>query len=151
MSPRPDWAKLRPMQFIDTKGGQTMFEVTARLKIRDGELEGFKQQAAEMMRIAREKDTKTLRYDWFVSDDGTECEVRESYTDADALIEHGLNVGEARDKLFRDFADGHHMTLYAEPSPALAALIEKLAGHVRFTQFALFQGLDSPVREEVLQ
>ena len=128
-----------------------MFEVTARLKIRDGELEGFKQQAAEMMRVAKEKDTKTLRYDWFISDDGTECEVREAYTDADALIEHGMNVGEARDKLFRDYADGHHMTIYAEPSPALAALIEQLSAHVRFTQLAFFQGLDSPVREGVLQ
>ena len=128
-----------------------MFEVTARLKIRDGELEGFKRQAIEMMRIARGQDTKTLRYDWFLSDDGTECEVREAYTDADALIEHGLNVGDARDKLFRDYADGHHMTLYAEPSPALAALIERLAAHVRFTRLTFFQGLDSPVREEVLQ
>jgi quinol monooxygenase YgiN len=128
-----------------------MFEVTARLKIRDGELEGFKQQAAEMMRLTREKDTRTLRYDWFVTDDGTECEVREGYTDADGLLEHGVNVAEARDKLFRDHADGHHMTLYAEPSPALAALIEKLSGHVEFTRFELFQGLDSPVREEVLQ
>ena len=128
-----------------------MFEVTARMRIRDGELEGFKHQAAEMMRIANEKDTKTLRYDWFISDDGTECEVREAYTDADALIEHGMNVGEARDKIFRDHADGHHMTLYAEPSPALAALIEKLSGHVQFTQLTLFQGLDSLVREEILQ
>ena len=53
-----------------------MFEVMARVKIRDGELDGFKQQAAEMMRQAREKDTKTLRYDWFLSNDGTSCEVR---------------------------------------------------------------------------
>lgn len=128
-----------------------MFEVTAQLKIRDGELEGFTRQVAEMMRIAREKDTRTLRYDWFVSDDGTKCEVREAYTDADALLEHGMNVAEARDKLFRDYADGHHMTLYAEPSPALAALIEKLSGQVEFTQFAFLQGLDSPVREEALQ
>jgi quinol monooxygenase YgiN len=135
----------------ERKEDKTMFEVTARLKIRDGELEGFKRQAAEMMRIAREEDTKTLRYNWFVSDDGTECEVREAYTDADALIEHGFHVAEARDKLFRDFADGHHMTLYAEPSPALAQLMERLAGHVKFTQFTFFQGLDSPVREEVLQ
>ena len=128
-----------------------MFEVTAQLKIRDGELEGFTRQVAEMMRIAREKDTRTLRYDWFVSDDGTKCEVREAYTDADALLEHGMNVAEARDKLFRDYADGHHMTLYAEPSPALAALIEKLSGHVEFTQFAFLQGRDSPGRVEPLQ
>jgi quinol monooxygenase YgiN len=140
------------MQYIEPgREDQTMFEVTARLKIRDGELEGFTQQAAEIMRIARVEDTKTLRYDWFVSEDGTECEVRESYTDADALLEHGFHVAEARDKLFRDFADGHHMTLYAEPSPRLAELMEKLAGHVKFTQFTFLQGLDSQVREEVLQ
>ena len=36
-----------------------------------------------MMRLTRELDTKTLRYDWFLSNDGTRCEVREGYVDAD--------------------------------------------------------------------
>lgn len=128
-----------------------MFEVTARVKIRDGELEGFKRQAVEMMRLARGKDSRTLRYDWFISDDGTECEVREAYTDADGLIEHGFNVSEARDRLFRDHAEGHHMTLYSEPSPRLAELMEQLAAQVKFTKLEFFQGLGSPVHEEVLQ
>jgi quinol monooxygenase YgiN len=126
----------------DTQRSGTMFEVKARLKIRDGELAGFRAQAAEMMRLTRERDTKTLRYDWFVSADGTECEVREAYVDADALIEHAHNVAEARDTLFRDFAYDHEMTLYGEPSPALAELIERLAGVVPFKRFALLQGLD---------
>jgi quinol monooxygenase YgiN len=128
-----------------------MFEVMARLRIRDGELEGFRQQAAEMMRQTREKDTKTLRYDWFLSDDGTACEVREGYADADALIEHGWNVAEARDRLFREFAYGHEMTVYGEPSPALAALMEQLAGVVPFRRFTLLQGLDVEIetRDEV--
>src|SRR5262245_24449405 len=119
-----------------------MFEVTARVKIRDGELDGFKQQAAEMMRQTREKDTRTLRYDWFLSDDGTRCEVREGYLDADGLIEHAQNVAEAREKLFHDAADDHHMTIYGEPSPALTALMERLAGVVPFARFSLLQGLD---------
>jgi quinol monooxygenase YgiN len=128
-----------------------MFEVTARLKVRDGELEGFKYQAAEMMRLTRERDTKTLRYDWFLSNDGTACEVREGYVDADGLLEHAQNVVEAREKLFRDYAYGHDMTIYGEPSPALAALIEKLAGVVTFNRFSLLQGLeaDLEVRDEV--
>jgi quinol monooxygenase YgiN len=128
-----------------------MFQVTARLKIRDGELEGFKEQAAEMMRLTREKDTRTLRYDWFLSDDGTQCEVREGYVDADGLLEHANNVGEARAKLFRDFAYGHDMTIYGEPSPALAAAIEALAGVVQFNRFSLLQGLDVEIEalEEV--
>jgi quinol monooxygenase YgiN len=123
-----------------------MFEVTARLKICDGELDGFKEQAAEMMRQTREKDTKTLRYDWFISDDETQCEVREGYVDADGLLEHGNNVAEAREKLFRDHAYGHDMTIYGEPSPALAGLIERLAGHVTFNRYSLLQALDSDVQ-----
>jgi quinol monooxygenase YgiN len=119
-----------------------MFEVRARLKVRDGERAGFEQQAAEMMRLTRERDTKTLRYDWFLSADGTECEVREAYVDADALIEHARNVAEARDTLFRDFAYDHEMTIYGEPSPALAALMEQLAGVVPFKRFSLLQGLE---------
>lgn len=126
-----------------------MFEVMARLKVRDGELDGFTQQAAEMMRQTKEKDTKTLRYDWFLSDDETECEVREGYVDADGLLEHAHNVAEAREKLFRDYAYGHEMTLYGEPSPALAELIEKLAGHVTFNRYSFFQGLEAEVRDEV--
>jgi quinol monooxygenase YgiN len=120
-----------------------MFEVTARVKVRDGKLDGFKRQAAEMMRQTRDKDTKTLRYDWFLSEDGTECEVREGYVDADGLLEHAHNVFEAREELFRDYAYDHDMTIYGEPSPALAELMERLAGHVKFNRYSLLQGLNS--------
>ncbi|HET9263071.1 MAG TPA: hypothetical protein VFO14_08510 [Vicinamibacterales bacterium] len=51
-------------------------EVCAHLTVRPGCLEGFKRQAAELIRITKEKDTRTLRYDWFLSTDGTTCEVR---------------------------------------------------------------------------
>jgi quinol monooxygenase YgiN len=124
-----------------------MFEVTARLKVREGELDGFKHQAVEMMRLTREKDTNTVRYDWFLSDDGTECEVRETYLEADALIEHSQHVAEARDKLFRDFAHDHAITFYADPSPALAKAMEAMpAGAVRLTRFSFFQGLNTDVK-----
>jgi quinol monooxygenase YgiN len=146
-------ALIKPRPYIETartsaadpKEG-AMFEVSARLTVRDGELDGFKQQAAEMMRQTREKDTKTLRYDWFLSDDGTECEVREGYTDPDALIEHAQNVADARTTMFRDFADGHVMTIYGEPSPALVALIGQLEGVVTFRRFSQLQGLDVDIR-----
>jgi quinol monooxygenase YgiN len=122
------------------------FEVTARMKIRDGELDGFLERAAEIMRETREQDTKTLRYDWFIRDDRTECEVREGYLDADGLLEHNAHVRATRDRLFRDHAYGHDMTIYGEPSPALAELMERMAGHVEFNRFSLLQGLDSDTK-----
>src|SRR5262245_65450543 len=52
------------------EGGRTMsnLEVIARLTIRPGQLEGFKAQAAEMMRLTRELDTKIVRYDWHIDE-----------------------------------------------------------------------------------
>lgn len=72
--------------------------------------------------------------------------------DADGLLEHAEHVGAARAILFRDFADGHTMTLYGEPSPALAEAIDKLQGIVTFRRFSLLQGLDAEIEvpEEVL-
>ena len=119
-------------------------ELGAHMTVRPGCLEGFKKQAAELIRITKEKDTRTLRYDWFLSTDGTTCEVREAYTGPEGLIEHNSNIREARAKLFKDYADNHIMTIYGEQSqPLLELLKAHAAGH---TWFTFFQGLGpSPV------
>jgi quinol monooxygenase YgiN len=115
-------------------------ELGAHMTVRAGCLDGFKKQAAECIRITKEKDTGTLRYDWFISTDGTECEVREAYTGPEALIEHNTHILEARTKLFTDYADGHFMTVYGEPSQPLLDLLNK--HKVGFKWFSFVQGLD---------
>jgi quinol monooxygenase YgiN len=137
---------MREVRADDVEGGAiSMFEVSARIKVRDGELEGFKHQAAEMVRQTKEKDTKTLRYDWFLSSDGTECEVREAYVDSDGLVEHHNHIAEAKVQLFSEFADDHKMTVYGEPSPALIELADAMAGRVTVDWYSFLQGLDSEV------
>jgi quinol monooxygenase YgiN len=118
----------------------SQFEVRARLRVRDGQLDGFRRQAAEMMRLTRELDTGTLAYDWFLSEDGTECEVREAYVDADALVDHGIHVREAREVMFAKFADDHRMSFYGEPSPRLTELTTRIS--VQPTVFSLLQALE---------
>src|SRR5262245_11185072 len=109
---------------VVSRGGFMAFEVSAHMTVRPGQLEGFKKQAAECIRITREKDTHTLRYDWFISRDGTECEVREAYTGPEGLIEHNRNILEARTRLFKDYADNHFMTVYGEPTAQLTDLVK---------------------------
>jgi quinol monooxygenase YgiN len=99
-------------------------EVSARMSIRDGKLDGFKQQAAEIIRLTREKDTKTLRYDWFINNDQTECEVREVYQGSEGLIEHRKHVGEAINKLFREFAEHHAVAIFGDASPELVGFVK---------------------------
>jgi quinol monooxygenase YgiN len=120
-------------------GGGDHLEIIARMKIRAGLLAGFKRQAAELVRLTAEKDTRTLRYDWFVDRAGTECEVHEAYLDSDGLVEHNTHIMEARAVLFRDYAFDHCMSAYGELSPQLRELGKKHAGG--FREFTFLEGL----------
>jgi quinol monooxygenase YgiN len=115
-------------------------EVIARLKVRPGNLEGFKTQVAEILRLTRDKDTQTIRYDWFINGNQTECEVHEAYISEEGLIEHNDHVVEARDALFRDYAYGHRMSVYGEISQPLRDLFDKHAGGV--STFSFVHGLE---------
>ena len=116
-------------------------ELSAHMTVRPGQLDGFRAQAAECIRLSRERDTRTLRYDWYLTEDGTECEVREAYLDAGGLVEHRANVAPALQTLFERFADNHFMTVYGEPAGELRDLAEaaNMTAHIKW--FTLFDGL----------
>jgi quinol monooxygenase YgiN len=118
-------------------------DVTAHGTIREGKLEGFKRQAAEMIKQTKEKDTKTLRYDWFISSDGREFEVLEAYVNSEGLVEHSMHIGEARNLLFREFADDHRMKVYGDPSAQLVEHANALPPeHLRGIKwYSFLQGL----------
>jgi len=116
-------------------------EVHAHLKIRPGQLDGFQAQAAELMRLTREKDTQTIRYDWFINADGTECEVHEAYLSGQGLIEHNTHIVQARAILFEKYAYDHRMTAFGEVSPQLLELANKHAGGIAVYSF--LQGLEA--------
>src|SRR5512142_2539472 len=116
------------------------FELHAHLKIRPGQLEGFKAQAAELVRITREQDTKTLRYDWFIKEDGTECEVHEAYLNEEGLFEHNKHIMAARAVLFDRYAFDHQMTAFRDVSQEFRDLSTKHAGGI--TVYSFLQGLE---------
>ena len=119
------------------------FELSAHMTVRPGQLEGFKKQAAEIIRLTKVKDTQTLRYDWFLTNDGTECEVRELYESPQGLIEHKAHIGAALHKLFELYADNHFMTIYGEPSLELVDLVKSLRMEKQIKWFSFVKGLES--------
>jgi len=121
-------------------GAVNHLQVIARVKVRPGQLEGFQTRAAEILRLAQEKDTQTLRYDWFINQDESDCEVHEAYLSEQGLIEHNQHVIEVRDAWFRDFAFDHRMSVYGEISQHLGDLFTKHAGGV--SKFSSIQGLE---------
>ena len=76
-------------------------QVTARLKVHDGKLNEFKELAIQCFTAVKEKDTETLQYDWFFSEDQTEFVVRERYTDSNAVFAHLANLGDLFGKILQ--------------------------------------------------
>jgi quinol monooxygenase YgiN len=120
-------------------------EVNARAKVRPGQLEGVKAQAAEIVRVTREQDTHTLRCDWFINEDGTECEVHEMFPDEQGLIEHQMHIMEARAVLFRDYAYDHRSRIYGEVSENFVNLVKERMGAAPAV-FSVLQGLERAAR-----
>jgi quinol monooxygenase YgiN len=116
-------------------------EVIARAKVRPGQLDGVKAQAAEILRVTREQDTHTLRCDWFINEDGTECAVHEMFSGEQGLIEHKMHTMEATGRLFRDYAYDHQSTLYGEVSENFLNLVKERMGAAPAV-FAFLQGLE---------
>jgi quinol monooxygenase YgiN len=119
-------------------------EVHAHMRVRPGQLAGFTAQAAELVEITREQDTKTSRYDWFLDEDRCVCEVHEAYTSGQGLFEHNMHIMGARANLFERYADGHRMTAFGHVSQELRELGRKHAGGLAV--YSLLQGLGTPAR-----
>lgn len=90
------------------------------------------------MEIVRTKDTGTLQYDIYFNDDESECIVHERYKDSDALVEHGVNIGE---ELMQAVAATGTVTglLLGAPSDELRANMGDGDGPVKL--FSLFQSM----------
>ena len=114
-------------------------QVSARLKIPFGRLDEFKQHVSECIKQVKEKDHRTLQYDWFLSSDKTECEIREAYESSKAALLHQSNLHEKLLQLFDKFGTLHSLVIYGEPSSAL--LENAKASGIDVTVFSYLQGL----------
>jgi quinol monooxygenase YgiN len=106
-------------------------QVTARAAIHEGKLEEFNVLAAQCMRTVREQDSGTLQYDWFLNEAQTECVVRETYRDSEAVLEHIANLGAILAVCTWTFE------VFGSPSPKL---VEAAAG-LRPTVYLPFQSM----------
>ena len=104
----------------------------SRVKFHEGRLEEFKSLSVQCMEIVRAKDSGTLQFEIYLSDDQSEGLVLERYKDSEALIEHATNLGQLGQAILATgLVSG---ALVGEPSVALKALLAD--GPVRlFTPF----------------
>jgi quinol monooxygenase YgiN len=92
-------------------------QIAARFQVHDGQLAEFKQVAAACLSVVKTKEPDFLQYEWFFNPAQTECVVRETYPDSNALLAHLGNLGDLFGKLLAisDFS----AEVYGQPSEEL--------------------------------
>jgi quinol monooxygenase YgiN len=93
----------------------------ARFKFHEGKVEEFKRLCAELMDLVRAKDSGTLEFEIYLSDDESECVVYERYRDSEAVIDHGAHVGDIMQAIFATGSSSS--ALLGEPSAELTAMM----------------------------
>ena len=109
-------------------------QIGAICRIHEDKLDEFKAVVEQLAAAAREKDTGTLQYDWFLSQDKTVCMVRETFTDSTAVLQHNANMGHLL-RTLRGLADVS-VEIFGDPSLELTAAIRPVA------VYEYFQGLE---------
>jgi len=94
----------------------------ARLKIHPGKFDELEEVVSECIRLTREKDRGTLQYDFYLSEDWSECTVLENYRDSAAVLEHLHHLAPAIEKIMG--LGEMTFEVYGNPTPELRAALE---------------------------
>jgi quinol monooxygenase YgiN len=94
----------------------------ARFRFHGGKVEQFKRLSADLMGIVRARDSGTLQFEIYLTEDESECVVYERYRDSEAVIDHGAHVGAIMQSIFA--TGSASSALLGEPSDELTAIME---------------------------
>ena len=75
-------------------------------------LEEYKQYVSEYINQVKEKDSGTLQFDWFISNDKIEAEILEVYASSEAALEHQEHLGELQEIVFKKFGAPYYNDLW---------------------------------------
>ncbi len=84
--------------------------------IKDGELDNFKTLMAEMIETTQNNEPGAMNYEWFISEDGSTCEIYERYSDSAATMTHLASFGANFADRFMGCVNPTRFIVYGDPS-----------------------------------
>lgn len=101
----------------------TIISWNLQVSIHDGRFDEFKSLMQEMVE-STQKETGTLAYEWFLSEDSKSCHVYERYSDSDAVMTHLGNFGANFADRFLEYTEVKSIAVYGEPADAARTALE---------------------------
>ncbi len=85
------------------------------MRIKPGELENFRGVMNDLVDATRTNESNAIHYEWFISDDETQCHIYERYADSAAVMMHVKNFGHFAER-FMAAVEVTGMTVYGNPN-----------------------------------
>jgi quinol monooxygenase YgiN len=98
------------------------------LTVKAGKLETFRDLMEEMV-SGTSNEPGTLAYEWYISYDGGNVHVVETYADSAAVVAHHVSEGFALKNWagrFMDCVDARHVVAYGDPNAAAREILDRL-------------------------
>jgi quinol monooxygenase YgiN len=110
------------------------------MKASRSRLDEFKEEVERIIQQVKEKDAGTWEYNWYISNDKSECEIHEGFESSEDAIAHQNNLGEALKMFFDKFGSPCALTIYGDPSQQL--LEKTKESGLEITVFSFLQGYE---------
>lgn len=94
-----------------------------QMTVREGRLESAREPMSEMVAATRD-EPGTLIYEWFLSGDGTACQLYERYTGSAAALVHLGTFGSRFMDRFLACFEPTSLSVYGDPSPEARAVLD---------------------------
>ncbi len=98
----------------------------ARQKIKEGKLEGYKQNFQEVLKFIEPNKPNTIAFLNYVNEDGTEATLIQMYANIESWEQHMLGLGEIAKKSY-EFMDVMTFEIYGNPTGAVLTMMTNLA------------------------
>ena len=88
-------------------------------EIKEGKLEAFKELMAEMIEATRAEEPDTLNYEWFLSEDGSRCQVYKRYKSSASAMAHLATYRRSYAERFLATVTPMRTIVYGDPDDAV--------------------------------
>ena len=103
----------------------TVVSWNLQVSVREGRLDDFHSLMNEMVE-STQMETGTLSYEWFLSEDNTQCHICERYADSDAVMVHLGNFGSKFASRFMESVEPTSLSVYSEPTETVRSALDGL-------------------------
>lgn len=97
-----------------------------KLNIRDGKEDDLKKLMSDMVAATKTNEPGAMRYQWFISDDESECHIHELYKNDAAVLEHLSNFSDKFAERFMDILEPFGFEVYGNPGKEVQSALEDL-------------------------